>query len=29
VSATMTDEYLLQWVAPMADLFASQFKIAE
>lgn len=29
VSATMTDEYLLQWVAPMANLFASQFKIAE
>ncbi|GHO90677.1 amidase [Reticulibacter mediterranei] len=28
VSATMTDEYLLQWVAPIADLLASQFKRA-
>lgn len=28
VSATMTDEDLLQWVAPMADMLASQFKVA-
>jgi len=28
VSATMTDEDLLQWVAPMADILANQFKVA-